>query len=66
MQLKYQKEVMDGLIIIVAAATIYSTFAPAKCEDYSCFAAHMTKCKSATYINEEDEAAWGYRIMGKS
>ena len=63
---KYQKEIFAIMILFVAVIALYYTFAPIKCADFSCFTAHMAKCKSATYVNEEVEAAWNYRIIGTS
>ncbi|MEK6894528.1 MAG: hypothetical protein AABX10_03625 [Nanoarchaeota archaeon] len=65
MRMKYQKETIALLILIVAAVALYTTFIPVKCTDFTCFEAHMTKCRPATYINDaEKEASWKYDIMG--
>ena len=63
---KYAREVMAVLILVIAVLALYYTFIPAGCDDYTCFEAHMLKCKPATFINEEDEASWRYDIFGKN
>ncbi|MEK6811033.1 MAG: hypothetical protein AABX96_00830, partial [Nanoarchaeota archaeon] len=64
MHIKYAKEVVAILILVVAVLALYYTFVPVSCSDYSCFEAHMTKCKPAVYINEEEEASWKYEVLG--
>ena len=67
MRMKYQKETIALLILIVAAVTLYATFIPIRCTDFACFEAHMAKCRPATYINDaEKEASWKYDIIGTS
>ncbi|MBS3081657.1 hypothetical protein J4416_01800 [Candidatus Pacearchaeota archaeon] len=63
---KYAKELISILILVVAVLALYYTFVPVSCEDYSCFEAHMTKCRSAVFVNEEDEASWKYEVLGTS
>ena len=64
MQIKYQKEIVAVMIVIVAVLAIYLTFYPTRCKDISCFEAHMIKCSSAVFVNEEEEASWMYKILG--
>ena len=65
--MRYQKEIVALLILVVAVVTLYVTFTPVRCSDFSCFEAHMTKCRGAIYINDvEKEAAWKYKIIGTS
>lgn len=64
---RYQKELIALLILIVAAVAVHATFTPVRCTEFSCFEAHMTKCRPAVYINEaEDEASWRYEVIGTS
>jgi len=65
MKVKYSKEIIAGLIIVVGVIALYTTFSPVECTDLGCFEAHMVKCKPATYINNaEEEASWEYNIIG--
>lgn len=67
MVIRYQKEFIALLILVIAAVALYSTFTPVRCNDFACFEAHMTKCRPATYINEgEEEASWKYGVIGTS
>lgn len=67
MRMRYQKEVIALLILIVASVTLYATFTPVRCTDFACFEAHMVKCRPATFINDgEKEASWKYGIIGTS
>lgn len=55
------------MILIVGAVALYATFTPVRCNDFTCFEAHMAKCRPATYVNDlEKEASWKYKIMGTS
>ncbi len=62
--LKYTKEIVAVLIIIVAAIALWQTFAPTKCGDYTCFQAYMMKCERATFANDDESALWGYEVIG--
>ena len=64
MRIKYAREVMAGLILVIAVLALYYTFIPASCADYACFESHMTKCTPAVFINEEEEASWKYAVLG--
>ena len=64
MRIKYAKEAFVVLILVVAVLALYYTFVPARCQDFSCFEAYMTKCIPAVYINEEEEASWKYEVIG--
>ncbi|MGV8131082.1 MAG: hypothetical protein ACP5N7_03195 [Candidatus Pacearchaeota archaeon] len=67
MRMRYQREVIALMILIVGAVALYATFTPVRCNDFACFEAHMAKCRPATYINDvEKEASWKYGIMGTS
>lgn len=64
MKVKYAREVMAVLILVIAALALYYTFVPTACEDYACFEAHMARCTPAVFVNEEDEATWKYSVLG--
>lgn len=65
--MRYQREIIAFLILVVAAVALYATFTPVRCTEFSCFEAHMTKCRPATYINDgEKEASWKYEVIGTS
>lgn len=63
---KYKKELLGGIIFIFVMVALYYTFSPVKCSDFACFQAHEMKCKPASYINDQVEASWDYKITGKS
>lgn len=50
---------------LFAIALHYSVGAT-RCSGYDCFQTHMASCEMATYINEDPEASWQYRVIGKS
>ncbi len=60
---KYAKEIIAILIIVVAVLALYRTFNPVSCSNYECFKEKMAGCKSAIYINEQDEGSWGYEVL---
>lgn len=64
MSFRYSKEVIAVLIIAVAVLALYYTFIPVSCVDYACFEERMARCKSAVYINEQDEGSWRYQVIG--
>ncbi|MEK6909317.1 MAG: hypothetical protein AABX23_04665 [Nanoarchaeota archaeon] len=67
MRIKYQKEIIASLILVVAVVALYTTFTPVRCADFSCFEAHMTKCRPTVYVNDgEKEASWRYEVVGIS
>jgi len=56
--------IIFGIIVFVIA--MYITYTPVECENFGCFSTRMVECDTATYINEESEASWEYRVMGKT
>ena len=64
MKVKYVREVMAVLILVIAVLALYYTFVPTACGDYACFEAHMARCTPAVFMNEEDEATWEYSVLG--
>lgn len=64
-RMRYQKELVALLILVIASIALYTTFTPVRCTDFACFEAHMAKCRPAVYVNDaEKEAAWKYDVMG--
>jgi hypothetical protein len=61
---RYGKEVIAVLIIVVAVLALYYTFQPVTCTDIVCYQERMKQCSPATFVNEDDHASWGYRILG--
>ncbi len=53
------------ILIIIAAVAIYITFFYAKAyNNFASFQTSMEKCIRATYVNEDGDATWKYKIMG--
>lgn len=67
---QYKKIIFISAIVIfvlaVAGAVYFSFFYLPKCQNYECFQGYMSKCSKATYVNDEPEASWGYKILGTS
>ena len=61
---KYKREVIAVSAIFIAAVALFQTYVPLKCTDFNCFQIRMQECKAATFINDEPQASWGYRIRG--
>lgn len=61
---KYKREVIAFLAVFIAAVALFQTYVPLKCTNFDCFQIRMQECKPATFINDETEASWGYRIRG--
>lgn len=53
------------VIGIVAIAVYMVLFYTSMCNNFSCFQDSMNRCSRSIYINEEPEATWGYRIVGR-
>ncbi len=64
MRVRYAREAMAVFILVIAVVALYYTFVPTSCGDYACFEAHMARCSSAVFVNEEDEATWKYAVLG--
>ncbi len=63
-----QKYLYISLIVVLVLALIgavYITFfhVPA-CSNFECWQKYMAKCSKATFVNDEPEAAWGYKVLG--
>ena len=67
---QYRKTVFISVIVIfvlaIVGAVYLSFFYLPKCQNYECFQGYMSRCSKATFVNDESEASWGYRIMGAS
>ena len=53
------------LAIILLSGFYYFNILIKKCEDKTCFSEALIKCKRVSYIENGEEAAWGYSIKGK-
>lgn len=62
--MRYAREIVAVLILVIAVLALYYTFVPTSCGDYACFEAHMARCAPAIFLNEEDEATWKYVVLG--
>lgn len=50
---------------ISALVFIYlSFFYTPQCQNYDCWKEYMTKCRRASFVSEQTEASWGYKIKG--
>jgi len=65
MYLGKKDSVIVVLLVIVFISAVYLTLAPEKCGTFDCFQENMVKCSAAEHINEEPEASWGYKILGR-
>jgi len=65
-EFKHKKELLAGIILVLGIFALYYTFSPVNCSDFACFQAHAMKCKPANYVNDQVEASWNYKIIGKS
>ena len=54
------------LAIIAILAVYFTFFFYYKCTDTDCFRAHQEKCSKTKFINDAQDATWGYAIKGKS
>jgi predicted membrane protein len=67
MEKRVVKIILIVLIIIVAVLAVYFTFFYSRnCKTAECFNFALTKCYRASYINDAEDAAWYYKIKGKS
>ena len=57
--------ILIAVIAVTLGMALYYSFGPKECLTFECFQQDMVVCKSATYVNEEPEASWGYEIIGK-
>ena len=66
MAFDWKRGVLGIIVLIVLILALYLTFGSEDCPNFDCFRQQMIECKFATYVNEEAEASWGYKIIGKS
>jgi len=56
-----------AVVVIAVLIVIYLNFVYARqCQNYECWQKYMSRCSGASFINEEPEASWEYRVSGKS
>jgi len=65
MSFDWKRGALGILVIVVLIVTLFLTFSPSKCEGVACFQQRMIDCSSAEYVNEEPEASWGYKVIGR-
>jgi hypothetical protein len=63
-----EKVVVFVVFVFVAlfAVALHYSLSPVECLGYECFKSHMIDCSRATYINDDPEASWVYKILGKT
>ena len=66
MDFDLKRGVLALAILVTLGTAIYLTLGAESCPNFECFQTHMSKCTSATYVNEEPEASWQYHIKGAS
>jgi len=54
------------LILILAIIGFYINYlVPESCQTSECFYQNMKECKKATYLSDEKEASWRFKIIGE-
>jgi len=53
-------------LVFIGLAVKMTFFYTEKCEDLECFQTNMKDCDKAGYVNDVEEATWGYKILGES
>ena len=65
-----KKKVYIALIVVFAISALVFVYLnliySPSCQNYECWQKYMTKCKKASFVNEQTEASWGYEIKGKT
>lgn len=54
------------IVVLIALAVYFTYFNTKNCADYGCFKSAMASCSKMNYINEGQDASWGYTILGAS
>jgi len=52
-------------LIVIVGAIYFFFFFNYTCNDIACFNAHQIKCDHTKFVNDADDARWGYKILGK-
>lgn len=52
------------IVLLVIGGVSLTVFYQPDCQNYECWQKYMSRCSSATFINEEPEASWGYTVAG--
>jgi len=62
-----KKRVIFVLLIfaVLIVALYFTFFYVRKCYDKSCFDSALSSCKRFSYLNEQQDASWFYKIIGK-
>jgi len=53
------------LAVLVLLMAIFVSSRPHQCANYRCFQERMSQCKTASFISEEQTAAYQYFVRGK-
>ncbi len=58
--------VLIAAIILVSLVASYFSFVYMKrCQDRSCFDGAFAKCSRVSFLSEEENAVWFYKVLGK-
>lgn len=58
--------ILAVIAFLILAAVYMIFFYSQKCSDAACFSSSMGKCSKTNYLNDAEDAAWQYKIIGKS
>tara|TARA_Y100000310_G_scaffold303691_1_gene342235 strand:- start:673 stop:1110 length:438 start_codon:yes stop_codon:yes gene_type:complete len=62
-----KRVIFVGIIIIVLIVALYFTFFyTRKCFDEQCFNSALSGCKRFSYVNDQQDSTWFYKIKWKS
>jgi len=63
-----QKKLLLGLILLFIVLLVFSIyylyFHSQPCRDLNCFYSAMESCKRVSWIREDNQASWAYKIIG--
>jgi hypothetical protein len=64
--MKYWKLIIFVVLALgfIALAVRTSFFNSPRCQTFECFETYMQDCKSAQYLNDDNESTWRYHILG--
>lgn len=67
MDFDWKRGVLGIAILAVLIIALFLTLSIRdECANFECFQEEMVRCSPINYINEEPEASWGYRVIGKN
>lgn len=63
---RHHKVILIIAIVVAVLILVYLIlFSEKKCTTYECFQDKMKNCQKASYISEQPEASWGYKVYGR-